>query len=553
MAQIGSLVVDLILKSATFNADMAKSARAVEVNTGRMQRSIAGIEGGLTRAGSALKTFGATVAIGAVARALATVAKNAIDVGDEIGEAASKLGIGTDQLQRLRFAAEQTDVDVVALNNALKQFQKTIATGKAPYTTFDAVIAKIAEADTQTEKVAIGFKYFGKQYQAALLIAANGADAFKKSMDGAFTISERGVRIASDLDNQLRAVGNAITAGFNEGFLTGFNDALADTGDHLKDVNTAMLGLGSAIGAAFAKASTTIAAIAKFAADHPKLMEFMFSPTLGIGMEEPSTRIAAATGAGRGVRPPMEGFTGGSHPPGGLVNDEAIAKMAADAAAEQAEAEAAATQKIADAKTAATNAQKALNEQQALYKSLLEGSRTPQEQYRAALEQITKAHADGELGSRLQTMAAANLTNAYLGLASTAVGALATLFKDSKAVAVAQAVINTAQAITATLAQYGATPWGLAAAGVAAAAGAAQIATIVSTSTGSNKKPAVGASSSSAKGASGAGKGMSGRGSGQAVTINLQGQGGFSREQVRSLAEQLNGLVADGATIRTNG
>jgi hypothetical protein len=521
MAQIGSLVVDLILKSAQFNADMAKSAKVVEANTSRMQRSIASIEGGFARAGNALKALGAATAIAATARAVATLAKNAISVGDEIGEASTKLGIGVEQLQRLRFAADQADVDIGTLDAALKLFQKTVAGGKVPFTTFDALIAKIAEAKTQTEKVAIASQYFGKQYQAALLIAADGADKFKKNMDSAFVISARGVRIASDLDNQMKAVGNAISAGFNEGFLNAFNDGLTTSGSRLKDVNAAMLTLGDRIGTVFAKTIDLIGRVAKFRREHPLLWELMVGGGFGGDLNPSSPKLPE------------------------LSQDDPLFKPGE---ADTSEADGA--NKLAAAKTAAAAAAKALNEQQALYKTLLEGSRTPQEEYAAALDKITASGAQGELQSRLQTMATANLAGAYLGLASTAAGALGTLFKDNKGVAIAQAVINTAQAITATLAQYGATPWGLAAAGVAAAAGAAQIATIASTTTGSSKKPAVSASSGTK--VAGAGGGGGGRAPKQAVSINLMGSGGFTRDQVRQLAEQLNGLVSDGASISVN-
>jgi hypothetical protein len=520
MATIGSLVVDLVLKSAQFNADMAKSAKVVEANTSRMQRSVSRIETGFDRARKALAGLGAGVAIASTVRMMTRLAMSAIEVGDEIGEAASKLGMGTDELQRLRFAAEQTDVDIVSLNNALKQFQKSLATGKVPATTFENLIAKIAEAKTQTEKIAIAFPYFGKQYQAALLIAAQGADEFKKAADSAYIRSRQAIQIASELDNRMRAIGNAAQAGFDDGFLIAFNNGLSTSGERLKDINQAMVTLGGAMGTAFAKTINLMTAYAKFASEHPKLMEFMFSPTL-VSPEKP-------------FKLP------------GLSQDDPLFKPDKGAA----DAEAAAAKALADEKTRAANAQKLLNEQQTLYKSLLEGSRTPQEQYRAALADITKAHADGELGARLQTMATANLASSYLDLAGQAVGALGTLFKDSKAVAVAQAVINTAQAITATLAQYGATPWGIAAAAVAAASGAAQIATIMSAQPGSGKKPKVGGGGGGKKTKESSSGGEAG-GSQRSMTVVLQGQGGFTRDQVRGLVDQINGLAGDGLMIRT--
>jgi hypothetical protein len=552
MATIGSLVVDLILKSAQFNADMAKSAKVVEANTSRMQRSVARIETGFDRARKALAGLGAGVAIASTVRMMTTLAKSAIAVGDEIGTAATKLGVGVEYLQRLRFAASLADVDIASLDAALKIFQKTVSSGKVPFTTFDALIAKIAEAKTHTEKIAIAAQYLGKQYQAALLIAADGAENFKKNMASANFITARSARIADEIDIAMQRIANSAQAGFNEGFLTAFNDGLKDSGDHLKDVNQAMNTLGQIMGATFVKVSNLLTKVAQFIADHPDLFRLALDPTLGIGFDSTSgDPRAGATGAGRGVRPATESFLNESRPPGGIVNRDAINKMIAEGDAEKSAAEAAAAKSLADEKTRAANAQKLLNEQQTLYKSLLEGSRTPQEQYRAALADITTAHADGELGARLQTMATANLASSYLDLAGQAVGALGTLFKDSKAVAVAQAVINTAQAITATLAQYGATPWGIAAAAVAAASGAAQIATIMSAQPGSSKKPKVGGGGGGGKKTKESSSGGEAGGSQRSMTVVLQGQGGFTRDQVRGLVDQINGLAGDGLMIRT--
>jgi len=174
---------------------------------------------------------------------------------------------------------------------------------------------------------------------------------------------------------------------------------------------------------------------------------------------------------------------------------------------------------------------------------------TPNEQYAAALERIERLHLSGEAAARAHQSAVAGLASDYLSLAGQAGSALTTLFNENKGVAVATAVINTAGAIMKTLETYGATPWGLAASAVAAATGAAQIATILSAQPGTSKKPSASSSATSAAKSSAA-SGGGGRAPSQAVTINLMGSGMFTRDQVRSLAEQLNGLVSDGATIR---
>jgi len=131
-------------------------------------------------------------------------------------------------------------------------------------------------------------------------------------------------------------------------------------------------------------------------------------------------------------------------------------------------------------------------------------------------------------------------TSSTLGLASGLTGALATMFKDNKAFAIANAVVNTAEAVTKTLAQYGATPWGFAAAGVAAASGAAQIAAILSSNKGSSTVASTGGSSANVPPPNANDSGPQ-----RATNVTLVGNG-FSGEQI---VELLNDALGDGHTI----
>jgi len=129
-------------------------------------------------------------------------------------------------------------------------------------------------------------------------------------------------------------------------------------------------------------------------------------------------------------------------------------------------------------------------------------------------------------------------TSSTLGLASGLTGALSSMFKDNKAFAIANAVVNTAEAITKALATYGPTPWGFAAAGVAAATGAAQIAAIASSNKGSSSAPSVGGGAVSA--------GQAGQqDTGRTTNVTLVGNG-FTGEQI---AELLNEFTDDGGTL----
>ena len=161
---------------------------------------------------------------------------------------------------------------------------------------------------------------------------------------------------------------------------------------------------------------------------------------------------------------------------------------------------------------------------------------------RAELENLQALLDSGSISwaqwSDAATRARMVVASDVLGLAGQLTGALGQMFGDSKEFAIAEAVVNTAQAITKTLAQYGATPWGLAAAGVAAAAGAAQIATIARTNKGSKSAPSV-------RGSAGSTRDAGGGGSSQAVNISLQGQS-YSKEQVIALMQEMQELQRDG-------
>jgi hypothetical protein len=203
------------------------------------------------------------------------------------------------------------------------------------------------------------------------------------------------------------------------------------------------------------------------------------------------------------------------------------------------------TQRMAEAQRAA-NAE--LREQERLIKqgvALVEATRSPQEilAEKAKLLDIAlknNAISAEQFGAAMQRATAISL-NAYVGMAAGIANNLATAFGNSKAFAIAAAIINTAESVTKTLATYGATPWGLALAASAAAAGAAQIATIKSTNKGGGGGGASASTTASATPAQPAQQQ-------QSFFIDLQGER-FGRDAVRGLIEQINDAIADGASI----
>lgn len=177
---------------------------------------------------------------------------------------------------------------------------------------------------------------------------------------------------------------------------------------------------------------------------------------------------------------------------------------------------------------------------------VIEGLRDPTEEMIAQQWRLKAALDAGGLsasqfGAAMQksTFVAAN---AYAGMASGIADNLAKAFGDSKAFAIAAAIINTAESVTKALAVYGPTPWGFAAAAAAGAAGAAQIAAIKNTNKGGG-----GGSGGSSSGTAAAGSAAQGAPQ-QMMTVNLHGQS-FGRDQVRGLIEQINDAVSDGAQL----
>lgn len=129
----------------------------------------------------------------------------------------------------------------------------------------------------------------------------------------------------------------------------------------------------------------------------------------------------------------------------------------------------------------------------------------------------------------------------FFGAASSITGGIAALFEDNKAFAVANAVVNTAQAITKTWAEFGGGPWALPAVIGVAASGAAQIATILSAQKGTSTAPSVGGGT-----ASGAGVAAPASGGRQvAGTLVLNGNS-FSADQFSGVAKWLTDMVNTG-------
>jgi TP901 family phage tail tape measure protein len=148
---------------------------------------------------------------------------------------------------------------------------------------------------------------------------------------------------------------------------------------------------------------------------------------------------------------------------------------------------------------------------------------------------------DATTASRAMQKAALVTSNAYATAAGSIASDLGKVFEGNKAVAIAQALINTYQAVTNAWANV---PWPLniAAAATSLAAGMAQVANIKNTN--KNSSGGGGGGSGVASGGTAAAEAQPVRG----VNISLMGDS-FSRQGVRDLIMSLNEEIRDGAVL----
>jgi hypothetical protein len=164
-----------------------------------------------------------------------------------------------------------------------------------------------------------------------------------------------------------------------------------------------------------------------------------------------------------------------------------------------------------------------------------------------AKDHQSKLSAIRQAGIDTQLSATADL---FGSLAQLTDGGNKKLMKLSKAFAIAQVVINTAQGISKAFAQFG-WPAGIGPAAAVAASGAVQLANIASAESGKIKSGGGGKGSSASSSASGGGAGGGGAGPTTTFAFTLVNDPmGFGEKFARQFIDQLNSTQRNGGQIR---
>lgn len=198
MADLASLVVKLEAQTSQYQKELEKAKSQL----GKFDRDI---NAAATKIG---KSFG--VALSAAAGGVALLVKNSLDAADEIGKMSQKIGIGTEDLSKLAYAAKLADVDMAGLQTGLQQLSKnavdaadgtgtSAAAFKALGVSVKDTSGQLKDTHTLTLELADAFSKFAdgpeKTAAAMAILGKSGADLIPLFNGGAEAINAAGVEL----------------------------------------------------------------------------------------------------------------------------------------------------------------------------------------------------------------------------------------------------------------------------------------------------------------------------------------------------------------------
>ena len=180
---------------------------------------------------------------GAAGGGFASLAKSAIEYGDNIAKVADKIGLTTDSLQELRFASERSGVSQDSLDMAMQRFSRRVgeaANGTGELTkTLDQYGIKVRDseggmrkledilsdyadtiqgAESDQEKLRLAFKAFDSEGAALVNMLKNGAHGLEELSQAAWdsdaVISEGLLRTAERMNDRWETLTNTLNVSF---------------------------------------------------------------------------------------------------------------------------------------------------------------------------------------------------------------------------------------------------------------------------------------------------------------------------------------------------
>ena len=198
MAKIGSLVVDLVAETSSFNTNIKKASANLNSEAARMQKSLQSVQHGV----SSLIAAGTAFAGGAIVSELKRVTMAGLEYSSALGEQSQQLGVTTEDLQVYRYAATQVGLSQEEMDKGLQKLTRTLGEAqlgsKKAAGTFSAlgidvrdaagglkttsqIMPEVAEAISRisdpARRAAVEVKLFGRAGQQLDTLLAGGSAA----------------------------------------------------------------------------------------------------------------------------------------------------------------------------------------------------------------------------------------------------------------------------------------------------------------------------------------------------------------------------------------
>lgn len=268
MAAIGSLVVDLIAQTASFNSNIEKAARTLNSNAARMNRAVQGVQ----RQIGALGNYAKGAAAGLTGYISIDAARQALDFAAGLGETAAQLGVTTRDLQVYRYAATQAGLSQEEMDAGLAKLSRSLGEAalgaKKPSAVFKAlgidirkaggevktageIMPEFAEAlskiESPAQRAAVMTQLLGRNGQKMAALLADGAAGVNDYAAAAerlgLVISDEKIAAADQAADDLAAltqvlqvnIASAVAA--NAGSIVKLADGIGKVGAALGTIN----------------------------------------------------------------------------------------------------------------------------------------------------------------------------------------------------------------------------------------------------------------------------------------------------------------------------
>jgi hypothetical protein len=252
---VATAAEQLLIRIDATTEQLRRELRTAETSTQSFQRitqvNLRNIERSFTRLNGVVRqslgVFGGLAGVLSV-QGIVNFGRNALATADEIGKMSDQVGITTTQLQRLRFAADQTGVSASTLDRSLQQFNRRLGeaqTGTGALAAeaerlgidlgdnqlaFQRFADAIATAESPMEQARIAQVAFGQSGAEMIRMLRGGSAAIAQFGDAAesfgLVLSEENIRKAERLNDHFSTLRQIIRTAAQESILGAVGDDL---------------------------------------------------------------------------------------------------------------------------------------------------------------------------------------------------------------------------------------------------------------------------------------------------------------------------------------